>query len=116
MLCHFFALTDTLSAFNGEESHARTLQSNNINSVTLSQYYRIQDSGYYHDQTMSFSKEQINNMVDDFPNASIMPTIEENLELLFDYETISSLSANDLILYNFLLSYQGIKLFPMFGK
>ncbi|MDD3069026.1 MAG: ATP-binding cassette domain-containing protein [Bacilli bacterium] len=107
----FFALTDTLSAFNGEESHARTLQSNNINSVTLSQYYRIQDSGYYYDQTMSFSKEQINNMVDDFPNASIMPTIEENLELLFDYETISSLSANDLILYNFLLSYQGVKLF-----
>lgn len=107
----FFALTDTLSAFNGNESHARTLQSNNINAVTLSQYYRIRESGYYYDRPMGFSKKQINDMVDSFPNASIIPTIDENLKFIFDYQTISSLSTGDLILYNFYSSYQSNQLF-----
>lgn len=107
----FFALTDTLSAFNGNESHARTLQSNNVNAVTLSQYYRIIENGYYYDRPMGFSKKQINDLVDSFSNASIIPTIDENLKFIFDYPTISSLSTGNLVLYNFYTSYQSSKLF-----
>lgn len=94
----FFALTDTLSDFDSNEAHARTLQSNNIDSVTLKQRYETDEYDYGPD--VNFSKEQVEDMRQDFPNASLLPLVEDDLNLAFDPDTIANLSDTDNILYN----------------
>ena len=108
----FFALTDTLSAFNVNESHARTLQSNNINSVSLTQYYNNTDEySFYTNPPINFSQEQIEDIQDNFDDASIIPSVSESLYYNFDYETINSLSGNNRILYGVYSSFKHNKLF-----
>ncbi|HNX16259.1 MAG TPA: ATP-binding cassette domain-containing protein [Bacilli bacterium] len=101
----FFALTDTLSAFNSEEAHAHTLQANHVNTVSVTQYYESDEYSYRLNDSIGFSDEQIADMKGDFPNASIIPSVSENLYYNFDFETISLLSESDRILYTFYSSF-----------
>jgi len=94
----FFALTDTLSDFDSNEAHARTLQSNHVNSVTLRQRY--QASEYDYGPYVNFSQDQVEKIKEDFPNASLLPMARDDFSFSFDSLTITNLSITDGILYS----------------
>jgi len=93
----FFALTDTMSAFKSNDAHARTLSDNGVSNVQISQRFKADDSEsnmFFYAPTINFSDQNIIDMREDFPHASIAPMVDEGLNLLFDFATTSSSEAN----------------------
>ncbi|MDY0100918.1 MAG: ATP-binding cassette domain-containing protein [Bacilli bacterium] len=94
----FFALTDTMSAFDANDSHLRTLSNNNINRTNLAQSLK-DDNGslfgsYY---TYGFTDEKIDKIKSELSKASISPIINEQISLSFDLYNIELTDGNNVL-------------------
>lgn len=98
----FFALTDTMSAFQSDDAHARTLADNNVKTVELYQIYKTDENSLFGGMTtnVNFSEQHIENLREAFPDAGIAPIREEDLFLAFDSTTIGNLSVGNQVLYS----------------
>lgn len=79
----FFALTDTMSAFDSNEAHMRTLSDNNISSAKIAQTLKGDDELFFSYMYYSFTNEKLNEIKTSLPKASISPIVDENIQLPF---------------------------------